>query len=88
MLDVYESDFSVELCPKLPDAKEESRPVGGYTEGCRIGFDAGGSNRKVSSVIDGVIVYLSLIHISPRSILVLRETPGLVIYYPAPDRIG
>ena len=26
-------------------------------EGCRIGFDAGGSDRKVSAVIDGVSVY-------------------------------
>ena len=26
-------------------------------EGCRIGFDAGGSDRKVSAVIDGVTVY-------------------------------
>lgn len=67
MLDVYESDFSVELCPKLPDAKEESRPVGGHTEGCRIGFDAGGSNRKVSSVIDGEIVYSEVVAWHPTT---------------------
>ena len=29
----------------------------GHLEGCRIGFDAGGSDRKVSAVIDGETVY-------------------------------
>ena len=31
--------------------------MGGHLEGCRIGFDAGGSDRKVSAVIDGETVY-------------------------------
>ena len=31
--------------------------IGGHMEGCRIGFDAGGSDRKVSAVIDGKTVY-------------------------------
>ena len=31
--------------------------MGGHLEGCRIGFDAGGSDRKVSAVIDGESVY-------------------------------
>ncbi|HPJ03706.1 MAG TPA: ROK family protein, partial [Candidatus Limiplasma sp.] len=30
---------------------------GGHFNGCRIGFDAGGSDRKVSAVIDGDCVY-------------------------------
>ena len=29
----------------------------GHFEGCRVGFDAGGSDRKVSAVIDGETVY-------------------------------
>lgn len=33
------------------------RPVGRHLDGCRIGFDAGGSDRKVSAVVDGVPVY-------------------------------
>lgn len=33
------------------------RPAGGHFDGCRIGFDAGGSDRKVSAVIDGETVY-------------------------------
>ena len=32
-------------------------PMGGHLEGCRIGFDAGGSDRKVSAVIDGETVF-------------------------------
>ena len=31
--------------------------MGGHLDGCRIGFDAGGSDRKVSAVIDGETVY-------------------------------
>ncbi|MDD5931978.1 MAG: ROK family protein, partial [Oscillospiraceae bacterium] len=47
-------DLSLEECPK---ANEETLPIGGHMEGCRIGFDAGGSDRKVSAVIDGEPVY-------------------------------
>ena len=59
MQDVYEVPFEVidcaeEDCPKQNDA---SVSIGGHMEGCRIGFDAGGSDRKVSAVIDGVTVY-------------------------------
>ena len=45
---------SLEDCPK---ANETPRPIGGHLNGCRIGFDAGGSDRKVSAVIDGECVY-------------------------------
>ena len=47
-------DLPLEECPK---ANEEALPIGGHMEGCRIGFDAGGSDRKVSAVIDGEPVY-------------------------------
>ena len=40
-----------------PAANEVSEPMGGNMDGCRIGFDAGGSDRKVSAVIDGECVY-------------------------------
>lgn len=42
---------------ELPKAKDNRKHVGGHTDGCRIGFDAGGSDRKVSAVIDGESVY-------------------------------
>lgn len=59
MARVYEKPFTVEITDydKVPEAKEETNPVGRHLEGCRIGFDAGGSDRKVSAVIDGEAVY-------------------------------
>lgn len=59
MARVYESKFEVISCDfdTLPQKNEISVPVGGNTKGCRIGFDAGGSDRKVSAVIDGEPVY-------------------------------
>ena len=47
-------DLPLECCPA---SNESPRPIGGHTDGCRIGFDAGGSDRKVSAVIDGQVVY-------------------------------
>ena len=47
-------DLSLEECPV---ANEAAKPMGGHMDGCRIGFDAGGSDRKVSAVIDGETVY-------------------------------
>lgn len=59
MAGVYEKPFEVILCEKgdFPALKKCSMKVGGNLDGCRIGFDAGGSDRKVSAVIDGVPVY-------------------------------
>ena len=56
---LYERDLEVLYLPleQCPEANEESMPIGGHLEGCRIGFDAGGSDRKVSAVIDGECVY-------------------------------
>ncbi len=41
----------------LPEEREQGSAVGGHLEGCRIGFDAGGSDRKVAAVIDGKEVF-------------------------------
>ncbi len=59
MQDVYEVPFEVVDCAPedCPKANEASVSIGGHMEGCRIGFDAGGSDRKVSAVIDGKTVY-------------------------------
>ena len=59
MQDVYEVPFEVIDCSieDCPQANESSVSIGGHMEGCRIGFDAGGSDRKVSAVIDGKTVY-------------------------------
>ena len=59
MDDVFECGFSVSACQEavFPAACGEAVSIGGHMEGCRIGFDAGGSDRKVSAVIDGEVVY-------------------------------
>lgn len=58
MQTVYEKDFEVIYCENdFPEYNPCSVSIGGHLEGCRIGFDAGGSDRKVSAVIDGKVVY-------------------------------
>lgn len=60
MAHVYEHDFEVLYVPTVAEAplrKDASSPIGRHLDGCRIGFDAGGSDRKVSAVINGESVY-------------------------------
>ena len=59
MSDVFENGFEIVDCTDrdFPEENDASVSVGGHLEGCRIGFDAGGSDRKVSAVIDGKTVY-------------------------------
>ncbi|MBR6754748.1 MAG: ROK family protein, partial [Clostridia bacterium] len=56
---VYETKFEVEVrsLENAPVEVSGAAPVGRHLDGCRIGFDAGGSDRKVSAVIDGESVY-------------------------------
>ena len=56
---VYEEKFEVIACSlaDAPKDKSAAAPIGRHLDGCRIGFDAGGSDRKVSAVIDGESVY-------------------------------
>ena len=61
-------DLPLEACPA---ANEVPEPMGGNMDGCRIGFDAGGSDRKVSAVIDGECVYSEEVVWFPK----LQEDP-------------
>ena len=56
---LYEQELQIIDLPldQCPASNETPKPIGGHLEGCRIGFDAGGSDRKVSAVIDGETVY-------------------------------
>ena len=54
---VFEHPFEIIFTDKVPESMDISKPMGGHLEGCRIGFDAGGSDRKVSAVIDGETVF-------------------------------
>ena len=60
MSDVFENGFEIVDCKneaEFPRENDASVSVGGHMKGCRSGFDAGGSDRKVSAVIDGKTVY-------------------------------
>ena len=57
MANVFEHPFEIVWCDSVPEAKDLPKKVGGHLDGCRIGFDAGGSDRKVSAVIDGETVF-------------------------------
>ncbi len=56
---VYENPFEVNYLPldKKPSENELSRSVGRHMDGYRIGFDAGGSDRKVSAVVNGEAIW-------------------------------
>ena len=56
---VYEEKFEVIVTDlaNAPVDKSSASPVGRHLDGCRIGFDAGGSDRKVSAVVNGETVY-------------------------------
>ena len=70
MAGVYERPFEVvylESADNAPENYESANPVGRHLNGCRIGFDAGGSDMKVSAVIDGESVYSEEIIWHPKT---------------------
>ena len=42
---------------EIPEENSPVAPLGRHLEGCRIGFDLGGSDRKCAAVIDGEVVF-------------------------------
>jgi predicted NBD/HSP70 family sugar kinase len=66
--EVYERPFEVLSCPpgSVPKAREVGRAQGRNLEGCRIGFDLGASDRKVSAVMDGQVVFSEEVVWEPR----------------------
>ena len=70
---LYERDLEILDLPleECPAPNEVAEPMGGHMDGCRIGFDAGGSDRKVSAVIDGECVYSEEVVWFPK----LQEDP-------------
>ena len=59
MSNIYEKPFSVVSCnaEQVLPLKEKLIPLNRQLKGCRIGFDLGASDRKVSAVIDGKVVF-------------------------------
>ena len=56
---VFGESFRVTAChlDELPAPSEPTVAIGGHWNGCRIGFDLGGSDRKCAAVIDGQTVF-------------------------------
>lgn len=56
---VYERPFEVAILPyeEKPAPHEVSEAIGRHLDGYRIGFDAGGSDRKVSAVVNGKPIF-------------------------------
>ena len=65
---VYDETFTVIACHPsgVPLERETGKALGRHLDGCRIGFDLGASDRKVSAVIDGEAVYSEEVVWEPR----------------------
>ena len=57
MANIFERPFQIVRTDAVPETRDAPKAMGGHLDGCRIGFDAGGSDRKVSAVIDGETVF-------------------------------
>lgn len=55
----YERPFEVvkHEFADMPEEKNAKVHIGRHLDGCRIGFDAGGSDMKIASVVDGEVVH-------------------------------
>lgn len=56
---IYSSPFCIEVISETDVGTDVNRGIalGRHTDGCRIGFDLGGSDRKAAAVIDGKVVF-------------------------------
>lgn len=56
---IYSRPLTIATCAndEAPAAREIAMPLGRNLDGCRIGFDLGGSDRKCAAVIDGKVVF-------------------------------
>jgi predicted NBD/HSP70 family sugar kinase len=70
----YGKKFQIRLTPaaKVPAPREMPVAAGGHLQGCRIGFDLGASDYKVSAVVDGRAIFT-------------EETPWNPMHQPDPE---
>ncbi len=54
---VFDHPFTIVRSSELPPERSVTKPLGRHLDGNRIGFDLGGSDRKVAAVIDGRVVF-------------------------------
>lgn len=65
---VYQKAFTVVSCApaEVPAENESEQSLGRHLDGCRIGFDLGASDLKVSAVVNGEAVFSEEIIWEPR----------------------
>lgn len=54
---MFDQPLQIVATRELPLERSSSQPLGRHLQGCRIGFDLGGSDRKVAAVVDGEVVF-------------------------------
>jgi len=54
---IFDRAIEVVAARELPPERSATTPLGRHLDGCRIGFDLGGSDRKVAAVIEGKVVF-------------------------------
>jgi predicted NBD/HSP70 family sugar kinase len=54
---IYDRPIEVVLTKDIPATRSNATPLGRHLDGCRIGFDLGGSDRKVAAIVNGQAVY-------------------------------
>jgi predicted NBD/HSP70 family sugar kinase len=71
---IYGKKMEIISCDldKAPEQKEMHVAMGRNFDGCRIGFDLGGSDRKCAAVIDGEVVFSEEIRWNPY----FEKNPG------------
>lgn len=64
---IYGEIMQIEYRPieDMPAAKETAKDLGRNLDGCRIGFDLGGSDRKCAALIDGEVVFSKEVEWNP-----------------------
>jgi predicted NBD/HSP70 family sugar kinase len=56
---IYGKPLEIHACASrdIPPAQENNTSLGRHLDGCRIGFDLGGSDRKCAALIDGKVIF-------------------------------
>jgi predicted NBD/HSP70 family sugar kinase len=54
---MFDHPLEIVVTHDLPAERGGTAALGRHLEGCRIGFDLGGSDRKVAAVVDGKVVF-------------------------------
>jgi predicted NBD/HSP70 family sugar kinase len=54
---MFDHPLEIVHTTQLPQEQRTAAALGRHLEGCRIGFDLGGSDRKVAALIDGKVVF-------------------------------